>query len=96
MLIINTSLCLLKVKIIICESFFHEVFCQYLLSDSLLLFILTKMTQFTCFANLKEQREANKKKFCDVSSSAFITVQCRESKALFLIGDLCSQSNMEQ
>lgn len=25
------------------------------------------MAQFTSFANLKEQREANKKKFCDVS-----------------------------
>ena len=33
------------------------------------------MAQFTCFANLKEQREANKKKFCDVSSSTFRTVQ---------------------
>lgn len=32
------------------------------------------MAQFTSFANLKEQREANKKKFCDVS----INVICKQ------------------
>jgi len=46
------------------------------------------MAQFTCFANLKEQREANKKKFCDVSFSIIRTVQCRESKTFFICSEL--------
>ena len=52
------------------------------------------MAQFTCFANLKEQREANKKKFCDVRSSTFRTIHCRETKTFFLSSELFTLSRL--
>ena len=51
-------------------------------------FFFSQMAQFTSFASLKEQREANKQKFCNVSnnkSSKTVYLYKRALKTSFII-----------